>query len=352
MLKVVKSCNDHEWDQLVSSFSQVDIYDMNFYSSALVLGSKSEPLLFYFEGENSRVAFVAIKNDIAESDKFNSIIPKQKYFDLETPYGYGGPLCEGDFTELDKETFASEFRLYCTSENIVSFFIRFNPLTANVYIFEGVSENRFLHNTIYIDTSSPDLIESNMTSKNRNMVRKAQRCDISIERVGLDECDPFLQMYYSTMDRHNADSEYYLFDKKYFEYLKKYGSNHSMLVYAKKDGIPISGSLFFFDRHNMHYHLSGSIYEYRNMAAGNLLLYEVSKLANSMGIKRLHLGGGVSEQDSLFRFKKQFNKNGFLDYYIGRIIFDKRLYSELVSFRKNDDGTFDIDNTFLIQYRA
>ena len=114
----------------------------------------------------------------------------------------------------------------------------------------------------------------------------------------------------------------------------------------------ISGALFFFNDHHIHYHLSGSDFAYRNLAAGNLLLYEVAQWASQRGIKKMHLGGGVSDEDSLFKFKKQFNKGGLLDYHIGRIVFSESLYSELMEIRKRADQGFNADNCRLIQYRA
>lgn len=57
----------------------------------------------------------------------------------------------------------------------------------------------------------------------------------------------------------------------------------------------------------MNYHLSGSIWEYANLAPTNLLLYEAALWGCANGCKTLYLGGGVgSGEDSLFKFKKAF----------------------------------------------
>jgi hypothetical protein len=63
------------------------------------------------------------------------------------------------------------------------------------------------------------------------------------------------------------------------------------------------------------------------------------------------LGGGLSENDSLFGFKKQFNKNGRLPFYVGRTIFIRSVYDYLLGVRKQLDAEFDPNNDFLIQYR-
>lgn len=102
----------------------------------------------------------------------------------------------------------------------------------------------------------------------------------------------------------------------------------------------------------MHYHLAGTHTEFRKYSPGNLLLYEAACWASEKGIKQFHLGGGIVENDSLFGFKKQFNKNDRLPFYIGRTIFDNNKYEYLMSVRKEHDHAFHADNSRMIQYRA
>ena len=68
-------------------------------------------------------------------------------------------------------------------------------------------------------------------------------------------------------------------------------------------------------------------------------------------MSKLHLGGGMAPDDSLFGFKKQFNKNGRREFWVGRGIFDPAAYQELLALRKSADPAFDPDNGFMIQYR-
>ena len=87
------------------------------------------------------------------------------------------------------------------------------------------------------------------------------------------------------------------------------------------------------------------------LAAGNLLLYEAALWGVAHGVSKLHLGGGMAPEDSLFGFKKQFNKNGRREFWVGRSIFDPAAYQELLALRKSADPAFDPDNGFMIQYR-
>ena len=81
------------------------------------------------------------------------------------------------------------------------------------------------------------------------------------------------------------------------------------------------------------------------------------KMAPLMGVSsnsaysRKAWSGGRAPDDSLFGFKKQFNRNGRREFWVGRSIFDPVAYQELLALRKAADPTFDPDNGFMIQYR-
>ena len=103
----------------------------------------------------------------------------------------------------------------------------------------------------------------------------------------------------------------------------------------------------------MHYHLSGSVMEFRNLNATNLILYEAAKYGAQHGYKLLHLGGGVgSGEDPLYKFKKAFNKNGDIGFSISKDCFDEDKYSYLIELRKKNDPTFDSSTSFFPAYRV
>ena len=151
--------------------------------------------------------------------------------------------------------------------------------------------------------------------------------------------------------KENCASSYYFFEQEYYDYIIKEMSNNTVCFYSYTDGIMIGTAIFFYNDKYMHYHLSGLLKDYRNMASMNLLLNDAAVWASNRGIKFLHLGGGVSTTDSLFKFKKQFNKNGKLPFYIGRNIFNKKAYDELLNIRKKIDSNFNVNNAHFIQYR-
>lgn len=306
--------------------------------------------LVYFENEGEKFCYVVLQKDIAKLKKFAGLLPEGKYFDWETPYGYGGPLANGVISEESQKLFGTEIKEYCNNNNIISQFVRFHPLLANENIIPNIIESKYMRETIYIDTSSIDLIVRNMDTKNRNMIRKAQKEGVEIVFKSIDKFDEFIHMYNETMKMKDAD-DYYTFGNDYFVSLAEMKEN-AFLAYAIYNNIIISGALFFFNDQYIHYHLSGADWKYRKCSPNNLLLYETACYASNKGIRKFHLGGGMSENDSLFGFKKQFNKNGKVKFYIGRTIFDRESYDELLKIRKNADFSFNKENSYMIQYRG
>lgn len=349
ILKIYDKAKRKQWDECVKSFNNWDIYYTYDYAYSLMQHGDGDMYLIYFEYNSERCCYVVMQKDIARDSIFSDKIENGYYYDWETPYGYGGPLCDMELSSEFCILFKQELFNYCLKHNIVTQFVRFFPITNNYQVVKQMFDIRYMRDTIYIDTSDKDVIWENMDSKNRNMIRKAQKSEVKIERREIDDYEAFVDMYNETMKRNNAD-EYYFFDLNYFESLKQM-RNNAFILYAILDDVIISGAIFMYNDSCMHYHLSGSRWEYRQYAASNLLLYEAALESNRMGISKFHLGGGLTQDDSLFGFKKQFNKNGRLPFWVGRTIFDEVAYDYLLNLRKENDVTFKKDNNFMIQYR-
>lgn len=349
ILDVISINQADKWDEIVLSYENNDIYYSREYAHSLQVHGDGEPLLVSYNDSHSRFCYVVMMSDISDIPVFRGRLEQGILYDWETPYGYGGPLSDGALSSESQQRFLTELREYCKEAGVVSQFVRFHPLLGNYDLLPEVIEARYLRDTVYIDTSCEDCIMGNMDAKNRNMVRKAIKSGVTIDVRPVTEYKSFAELYKQTMERDRAD-EYYLFDDSYFDSLALLEDN-ARIFYALLEGQPISSSIILFNKKTMHYHLSGSDYEYRSLAAGNFLLYEAAKWGYRRGIRAFHLGGGMEDGDSLFNFKKKFNKKGRLPFYIGRTITDPERNLELLRIRKSVDPGFDVDNGRMIQYR-
>ena len=280
---------DHSeaWDKVVRSFSSYDVYYLSGYVKTFQIHGDGRPMLFYYEGTNSRGINVVMKRDIADDVFFADKIDRNVFFDFITPYGYSGWLIEGDYknTEL-----FSEYEKWCKENNIVSEFVRYHPILDNVSKSESFYDVVMLGNTISMDLSSADVIWNNLTSKNRNMVRKAQKSGVEIYHGNSKEIyDVFKKIYEDTMDSDNA-GEYYYFKNEFYESIRNDLVNESQIFWAEVEGKIIATSIMIYANGYMNYHLSGSVREYQFLAPSNLLLYEAALWGCNNGYRSLHLG--------------------------------------------------------------
>lgn len=335
------------WDEIVCSFANYDVYYLNGYFNAFEGNGDGKPFLLHFTGENTRAINIVMKRDIADCPHFSSIIPKNNLYDFSTVYGYGGFLIEGNETELVNKIYSE----YCRQNNIISEFVRFHPLLENRNGLNHLYDIVPLGNTVYIDTTSRDLIWQNISSKNRNMIRKAEKNGVKIS-IGYSEelVEEFMKIYQETMDRDNAD-EYYYFSREFYNDIFNNLRDNATFIYAEYEEEIISIAIFLYANNRMHYHLSASKSEYKHLAPSNLMIYEAALWACDNGILTLHLGGGLgSKEDSLYKFKKSFNRNQDARFFIGKKIFDENAYSLLVDLRNK---TKPIENTnFFPEYRG
>ena len=115
---------------------------------------------------NAKIAYVMFQRDIAKENCFQGKIEKNHYFDWTSPYGYGGPVWEGNITDQFLYKFKGELMKYCKKNNIITQFFRYNPLLKN-NILKGVTEDKKIKETVEIKTISKEIIYSNMKAECR-----------------------------------------------------------------------------------------------------------------------------------------------------------------------------------------
>lgn len=328
---------------MVRSFEEFDVYYLSGYIKAFHIHGDGDPYLLYYESADLRAIYVYMRRKTAIDGVFDSV----------TPYGYGGVLFEGDASEENKAAFWTEYLAAMEQEHIVDNFVRYHPVLKNAGPMKSISNVIDLGKTIAFDLSSPELIWDNIIGKNRNMIRKAEKNGIEI-RHGKDLAlfADFKRIYNATMDKDHAE-EYYYFGDAFYESIHNDLHDNYEMFYAVLDEQIIAMSIMLFANKQMHYHLSGSLLEFRNLAPSNLLLYKAALWGCEHGFKTFHLGGGVgSGEDNLYKFKAAFNKNSDYQFSIGKQVFNQGKYDELVKIRRESDSEFNETSKFFPLYRS
>lgn len=353
-LIVLDLSNKDKWNELIKSFKDWDIYYLHEYVKGLSEFGDGEPILFYYTSSDKRLVYISMKRDIAEFEGFKDRIESGTFFDMSTPYGYGGIICDGDFSQIELLEFSKELKNYCSNQGIVAEFTRFTPWNNNHLVSYTNCEKLKIRDTVMIDTNgSLEDIWTSISNHHRRKIKQAQKNNIEI-RTGWTSYlfEEFKKIYFETMDRNNA-VDYYYFNDEFFNQMKVELKDYATMFYAIKDKEIIAASIILYGQDYCHYHLSGIKNDYMNTGAMHLLIYKAAQKANQLGLKGLHLGGGYSSNDdSLFRFKKYFNQKEPLDFYIGKTIFNHEIYQELVDIRKITDKDFNLNSNFFPHYRG
>ncbi len=252
------------------------------------------------------------------------------YFDIVSPYGYSGPVREANIGWWP--VFLTVFCNYCMPNSIIAGFARLHPFIKNHKYLEPACL-KYEHDIFYIDlTQNEGDIWKGFDKGCKSAIKKAQKkLLVSIT----DNVSPsFLKLYTETMKRDNASKGYY-FNRDF--YLKL-----DTLKPVCVEVNDLSSALMLVYGDYAHYFLSGSSMDSRGSGAGNLVLYELIKIAKAKGCKVFNLGGGVHGNDSLASFKRSFTKTS-KPFYTYRKIHNQEVYNQLCKAKgidPNSDGFF------------
>lgn len=318
------------------------------------MSKSSKPIDIYFHEnyaklyeriENGKTEYFHYKSSFGEVNYLFLIreipikINGETYYDIVTPYGYGGPVVTSSQTGM-KERLISEFNKsfsnFCKQRKVVSEFIRFHPLINNAKDFESVYDVLKIRKTLGTNLKNFDEpVMSEFSRSCRKNIRRALNKGVTYEITeNPNEIGGFKQIYYSTMKRNNA-TDFYYFDDTYFNKLLSYFPNNILIVKAKYEGKTIAQGLYFIYGKYIHIHLSGTLNEYLKLSPAYILRYAVTLWGKENGYHMIHHGGGRtnSEEDGLYKFKKNFAENTEFDFYVGKKIWNESIYTKLCEIR-------------------
>lgn len=288
----------------------------------------SEAVEYRFECEDGLITnlFLKRKIEIPLPDGAN-------YYDLITPYGYGGPVIH---RTSDREkligAYMRDFQKYAGENRIVAEFVRFHPIIGNGVDFQDAYHSSYDRKTVGTNLTYADVIGTEFSKHRRKDIRNIlKNPDIRYEVNEIPSTlDDFVEIYYSTMDRDSADG-YYYFGREYFQRMLETLPGH--ITTGKVflgDKLIAMGVYFRYGRY-LHAHLSGTLSEYLEYSPAYILKYALALYGHEKGYEVIHYGGGTSRDpdNSLYRFKREFGKNTQFDFYIAKKVWDEDAYARL-----------------------
>ena len=274
------------------------------------------------------------------------------YCDLISPYGYGGPAVQAADPSARSTLFSRFLEAFdnaCHDRSVISEFIRFHPLLENAALYPS-QDRHFHHDTVVIDLDqSPEQLWRGIRKGHKSSIRKAQRSGVEV-RIDPSEryLDAFMALYHSTMERQSADELYFLPETFFRETVSQLDTSVFMAVAMMGQRV-LSAAMFLAGGSYVHYHFSGSDPEGLDVCANHALLYEVMLRSRQEGYLTMNLGGGLSPNDSLLRFKAGFSPLR-KPFFSGRRIHDHAAYCRLIEERFG--GAAPQDASFFPLYRS
>ncbi len=324
-----------------------DIYLNSDYGKLYELIGEGELEVFESQSDEGWVKNIFIKREIP------LLINEKQYYDITTPYGYGGPMVVCCHHPGGKEKILSDyhhqFKDYCDQNNIISEFIRFHPINKNHQDFKDIYRVSFDRKTIGTNLKiSDDPIQKEFKKNCKRKIRKALKLGAKYQVIkSPTDLSQFKELYYLTMRRNMADP-YYYFSDQYFDAILRDLKDDLLVVNILVDDQVIASELYFVAGKLIHSHLAGSLLEYFDYSPGCLLEYAAALWGIENDYDYIHHGGGrtAAKDDSLLIFKKNFGFNTEFDFYRGQKIWNQDIYDQLCHYYQVDP-----QSDFFLAYR-
>ncbi|WP_320065387.1 GNAT family N-acetyltransferase [Micromonospora sp. RTGN7] len=263
-----------------------------------------------------------------------------------SPYGYCGVYVRPDTTPGELAEFWAQAVSAWRTAGMVSMFLRFSPLdphSASRVRAAGVAGLDPRGDTVTVPVGDGAAgVWNAMAGRSRTAVRKAERVGLTadLRPASVDDVaagTPFRLLYEQTMRRVGGAPGYLFTDPYYRALAAGLGKDLLLAEVTGSDGATVAAALVLRHGDRAHYHLSGSDPAAARDGANNLLLWAILRWAAETGCALVHLGGGLTPDDSLFAFKRSFGgRRSTL--HTASVVLDARRYRALVAARARELG--------------
>ncbi|MBT2570468.1 GNAT family N-acetyltransferase [Planococcus sp. ISL-110] len=328
MYELISIQEHSRWQKVLDILQISDIYyTSQYFLSALKL-DPGEALLFYYKDDDGEVAYPFIKRQVNDEDSH--------YFDVTTPFGYGGPILKAEKDGVDLvANFRKAFVEYCENEKIVAEYIRFHPLKENAQFFKAHLKLSPLYETFsiklkdyFVPMKTPQLPTEETGNGEELVVKKLGTVRHMFE---------FLVLYYSAARRREEADSYYFFTNDYFETLIGSMGTNLHLFGAYHENKLVSACYVLAMGDTIYYHLEGSLSEADSENTMRTLLLKVAEWGEENYYAFFHLGGDfLGESNREREIKRRISNCKPAVFYIGQQIYDQQAYNQLVSLDDSD----------------
>lgn len=329
MYELIAIQDRSRWKKILDILHVTDIYYTNQYFLGALKLDPGEAWLFHYKDVDGDVIYPFIKRPVHEVGT--------PFYDVTTPFGYGGPLlkAEKNYANL-AANFRKAFESYCHSEKIIAEYIRFHPLKENASYFQSCMRVSPLFETYTINLKDKKaLVEKKIKDKNTKNIHSA---NLIVKKLGtVRHMFEFLVLYYAAARRREEADSYYFFTNDYFETLISSMGSDLHLFGAYHEDKLVSACYVLAMGDTIFYHLEGSLTKEYSESTMQTLLLKIAEWGEENYYTFFHLGGdfqGDVTNDK--HIKKEIANCKPNIFYIGQQIHDQQNYDKLVTIEEED----------------
>jgi hypothetical protein len=232
-------------------------------------------------------------------------------FDIQTAYGYGGPLFVGEWDHASRVDALREIGQHLVERGGVAEFVRCHERWTDFEVLRDAGYATPVVRTNVTCDLSAEPIPSSWAGNVRRNLKRAMAVGLRW-RLGTtaDDLESFIRIYTMTAARLDMAASY-RFDDDYFRSLFAMSRPLTQFVLVENsNGATVAAALVIHGGELAHYHLGGSDLAHQADRPNDLLYLGMAGAARSAGCRYMAWGGGLSTDptDTLLRFKSGFGQ--------------------------------------------
>jgi hypothetical protein len=327
-----------QWEAIVDESALPDVYYRPGYVLACREANTKAVCALLIDAAGYRALLPLIVANLCIPDGGTGGTARYAY----SPYGYGGLLPLDHLRGPNAEQIGAlqkAVQEWGRQNDVVCVVVRMHPLAGQELWFDGYDCDDAILKKGNV-TTAVDLEMWNDAEQSIGSLEKERRRNLNLARKNMrvswtsgwseETCRSLkvFQSLYNERMRSIGAGQFFFFPDEYYTALARGLDRHLGIGLALRGDDPVAGALFMADTRYAHYHLSASNDEGRKLNATTLLINAGAQWAREYGCKKLHLGGGVSGEDSLFQFKQTFGGSLF-NYAALTVIADHATFNSL-----------------------
>lgn len=273
---------------------------------------------------------------------------ESEYIDAVVPYGYGSAYWHGD--PAIRERFWNDVRTWAADLHVVSLVVRLPPLRSERTDWP-FARNPVMKNIVR-KILPWDAMWMDFEHKVRKNYKRAVGAGLAFRiSGGLSALPEFLPVYVKTMHRNNAASRFLLTEGQLLSLGQELGDTCLVGIASLANDV-VAAELCLVDSSTLYSFLGGTRADHFDARPNDFLKCEIMKWAADHGITDYVLGGGLGEEDGIFRYKRSFAPHGVVIFEVGEWIIDPFNYSRILTQRAVEATGWIPKPDFYPAYRA